>query len=447
MGFRVAGKALHQREAIRVDPVHPGQRGDHGAVLVVPGRDRKNRLLIGKKSEGRGPLPSEALLRVDGGPGRVVHHPELRLVEVGHFLQVLQDLEQVVAVALLQLFRLDLQVLVGIGRTVDSRLDQKAQAPHPQKVGDEPVPLSVPGEEDGTGRALPVQLRELQGLPGAHLHLRLQHAAGPDEADEIHQLPASQPEQQGPRLLGEVAVPDSRLPALEIGAGVDLHLGPRPGPVGMEPLEIDPEPGIQVAALVAQDRRPFAVARQHQVGVPIRVQVRRDRSPPLGGRHLVEPRRGGGVGEAALPVVPQEPEPLPRDEKVQVAVVVVIEGRGSQGPRFRADSLPGLEPLPLTVPEPPACREKEVGPPVAVQIREGRTVPQPVLRETRLLPQDGIGADPVVAEDHLRARGRGDDEVHVPVVVQIAEGHGDGGEGAVRAASPRPSPGKSRCRC
>src|SRR5262249_9473725 len=138
----------------------------------------------------------EPLVGTDRDLGRVIEDPQLSVIEVAHLLEILEHLEEKVAVPGLQLIRFDLEVLVRIRRSVDPGTHQKPQPSHSEKVGEEPIDSPVPREKKRAGGSLSIQLRQLQRLPGTDLELRLQDSSRPQEPDEIHLIATAEAEQE-----------------------------------------------------------------------------------------------------------------------------------------------------------------------------------------------------------------------------------------------------------
>ena len=61
----------------------------------------------------------------------------------------------------------------------------EAQPADPEEVADERIPLAVPRKQDRAAGKLTLSLRNEMGAPGFQAELRLKHAVGPVDGDEV----------------------------------------------------------------------------------------------------------------------------------------------------------------------------------------------------------------------------------------------------------------------
>src|SRR5262249_61613402 len=109
----------------------------HVTVLVVDGaRGENTRRLLDRQDAVRlALLASEGPQGIDIQRLRMIEAQELRLVEVGDLLEVLQHLDHERAVPRSELVRLDLHVLFRNGGAIRPRPDPGAETSNTQDIG------------------------------------------------------------------------------------------------------------------------------------------------------------------------------------------------------------------------------------------------------------------------------------------------------------------------
>ena len=213
------------------------------------------------------------------------------------------------------------------------------------------------------------------------------------------------------------------------------HEGPDPEPVGALAPEVDLQPVIAVGQVVAEE--PAGVGAglggDEHVQIAVAVVVRPGRVALIRGV-LQGPR--GHFHEGACPIVAEETVAAERGlVEIEIAVVVVVDERGRQGPLLERG--------------PPGHIGEEVSPVVAEEPREGGgvrsevdiqvpviVVVSPGTGERVLLDPDGVGghlgegAVPVVPVQGADTRNRAPhgQEVRVPVAVVVPPGDAAGAE-------------------
>ena len=146
----------------------------------------------------------EAFAGIDVGERRVVDGDEFGSVQVDDLLQLVADLQDETP----RIRRGQMaqgEVLIRVGRRVPIRSHQVPDDGAPEKVGDEAEALAVPGVEDRTRGALPVDFGDPQAPRARRVELGLAHAAGPEYADEFHFLFLADAEVQCRRVVAAAA--------------------------------------------------------------------------------------------------------------------------------------------------------------------------------------------------------------------------------------------------
>ena len=438
---------LREREPFGVAAVEPGDAVRDVAARVVDGPDRRadvpHRVEAVRLGRGRHPL-----VRVHLHVARMRQRQQLELVDEQHLLQLVRHPQLEAALARAELVAPDADVLDGIGRVVDARPVPVAHLAAAQEIGHEDEPLAVPGEEDGAGRRLAVELlhgqrrRQNGWRPGRNGRLRggvdrlgggvggrlgLEDPRGPEHPDDVGALAGSEPEHQvGGRHGGR------RGRGLEPGpqaARAHLHLRAHARPIAGEAGDADSQRIVARIAAVHEQGEPAGVARREVAG-PVSGEV--GHHCGVRGPNGADRRRGGGEPCRPRDVRPCSPEIAeqagavrqPREQVGKPVVVVVHESRrrraGRIRPRLHGEPAP---PVALRDDEPRRPGEEQVGVVVLVHVagRGGADragcrahLGQPHL--PRHLPE---GAVPQVGEEPRPGRVIDDQEVDVARVVEV----------------------------
>ena len=206
-----------------------------------------------------------------------------------------------------------------------------------QHVGDELVALAIPDKQRGTRTAAAVDLQEVLLLVAGDLNFVLQHAGGPQHADDVGFLGIAQADDDVGGILSEIAVRSVDLKLLPVAAGEDFDLGADGGFVVVQSLEREPQPVILIAAFVAQQHGRPVILRDEQVGGAVVVVVAGDDGARIFELNLVEANVGGDVFESVGPEIAEETDfalavfRLADGDEVDPAVVVVVEGGDAVG--------------------------------------------------------------------------------------------------------------------
>ena len=277
-----------ESEIVHVVPVHPGERRGHlllprgrrgrgvGRSPPVPDRDQPR---VGVRRARHQAFPRE-----DVHVFRMVHHPQRRPVVEDDLFELVHPAHLVRAVPGNERKRFHLHDFRRVREVVGTGGEQVSERAPAQEVGDEADPLSVPGVEDGTGGALPVQLLHRRRCQRRHVQFDLLHAARPEKTDVVGRERVSEPEVNREVALRQVPRRGPHLAALAHPGDPDLDLGADPVQIAAKApgTHGHPVPGPRPIVPEGEDAAPRGT--DHGVEIAIAVQIAgRERSRLLTG--------------------------------------------------------------------------------------------------------------------------------------------------------------------
>src|ERR1700730_11589572 len=115
----------------------------------------------------------------------MIHRQHAHLIEVDGLLQRLHEAEAEVPVFFADGVTINLDVFHGARDVALSGPDPVSYYTGPQHVGDEFVALAIPHKQRWTGTAAAVDFEEVLLLVAGDLDFVLQHARGPQHADDV----------------------------------------------------------------------------------------------------------------------------------------------------------------------------------------------------------------------------------------------------------------------
>ena len=140
-------------------------------------------------------------------------------------------------------------------------------------VGHELVFVPVPHKEHRAGTAAAVGFLHRDHLRVRQIDLVLQHAGGPQNAQQVDALRIAQPDQNLRRRLRLVARCAGQLPLLPQAVGEHLHLHAQRSLVVRIAGQIEAHKVILVRAHVAQQHRRRIYLRHDQIGRAVAIHI------------------------------------------------------------------------------------------------------------------------------------------------------------------------------
>ena len=243
-------------------------------------------------------------------------------------------------------------------------------------------------------------------------------------------------------VLREVAARGTNFPAKARVSGAHFDFRAEPVEIAPEPLSPDVEPGATVSALVPEKRELPSIGPDHEVQVPVLIDVGNRESATLTFDRGSERARALEARRAILVVGGERALLVRHHEKIEIGVVIgvgelgaVPRVRNTRGEESRRDDV-GPQSLAAGAPEEGVQLasfggEEEIEASVAIEVGRIRTTGAAPRLEPEVDCALGEGAHTVVREQEGPRSVVDHDEVHVAIVVDVGE---DGPE-APRGAS------------
>ena len=174
------------------------------------------------------------------------------------------------------------------------------------------VLVPVPRKQHRARTAAPIGLLHRDHLRVRQIDLVLQHARGPQNAQQVDALGLAQADQNLRRRLRLVARRAGQLPLLPLAVRKNLHLHAQRGLVVRIAGQVEAHKVILVRAHVAQQHRRRIQLRHNQVRRAVAVHIGGNQPARRAQLHSVQPQRVAHILKAAVAAIAKHPHPRPR---------------------------------------------------------------------------------------------------------------------------------------
>ncbi len=221
--------------------------------MIVPRAHGWMRVAAGDNAKfGKWRRADESLVRINIVDGRMIDGQQANLIEVNGFFHRLHEAEAEQAIARTHAARVDLQIFVGIGNIAFSRRDPVPDYAGTNHVGDEFVLVTVPCKQNRAGTAAPIEFGDAVLFVRSEIDFVLGHAGGPEQANNFDVPLSAEARENRGRILPEVSGGALHFPLLIQRASVDFDFRANRALIVVQRFQIDANPIVMTAALIAQ---------------------------------------------------------------------------------------------------------------------------------------------------------------------------------------------------